>query len=78
MTEPSTGSTLGRMSDCGLEDFQHAISVASKAQPKYYQETTAAARGAFLRSWSEHILANANDCELPKICRYLHISCSSF
>ncbi|KEQ82972.1 aldehyde dehydrogenase [Aureobasidium pullulans EXF-150] len=59
--EPSSGTTLGRVSDCTLEDFQRAISVASSAQLKFYEQTTATDRGAFLRSWYEHIIANVND-----------------
>ncbi|KAI5275945.1 aldehyde dehydrogenase [Aureobasidium subglaciale] len=61
VSEPSSGSVLGHVSDCTLEDFQHAISVASIAQPKYYDETTAVQRGAFLRSWYEQIMTNVDD-----------------
>jgi acyl-CoA reductase-like NAD-dependent aldehyde dehydrogenase len=62
-TEPATGTTLGQVGDCELDDFRIAIRTASTAQAKYYEETTASERGAFLRRWSESILENANDCE---------------
>ncbi|CAD0029169.1 unnamed protein product [Aureobasidium pullulans] len=64
LSKPSSGTTLGRVSDCTLEDFQRAISVASSAQLKFYEQTTATDRGAFLRSWYEHIIANVNDCNI--------------
>lgn len=61
--EPASGTVLGHVVDCDLDDFRHAIEIASTAQAKYYEQTTAAERGAFLRRWSESILANANDRE---------------
>lgn len=61
MLEPATGSVLGHVSDCTIEDFNTAIEAASIAQVKYFEETTAAQRGAFLRSWYDAIIANAKD-----------------
>lgn len=61
--EPATAKTLGHVSNCDLEDFKTAINDAYIAQPKYYESTTAAQRGAALRRWNDLILANKQDSE---------------
>jgi acyl-CoA reductase-like NAD-dependent aldehyde dehydrogenase len=59
--EPSTGTCLGKVADCGLEDFQHAIESANRAQPSYFASTTAATRGALLRGWYDLIIMHKDD-----------------
>lgn len=61
--EPATAKTLGQVSNCDLEDFKTAINDAYIAQPKYFESTTAAQRGAALRRWNDLILANKQDSE---------------
>ncbi|KAH8691366.1 Aldehyde/histidinol dehydrogenase [Talaromyces proteolyticus] len=61
VTEPSTGTSLGQVADCDLEDFKNAISSANKAQPSYFANTTGASRGALLRKWYDLIMENKND-----------------
>ncbi|KAJ9639093.1 uncharacterized protein PV06_07354 [Exophiala oligosperma] len=61
VTEPATAKTLGQVSNCDLEDFKTAINDAYIAQPKYFESTTAAQRGAALRRWNDLILANKQD-----------------
>ncbi|OJI99680.1 hypothetical protein ASPVEDRAFT_51039 [Aspergillus versicolor CBS 583.65] len=59
--EPSTGTVLGHVSDCDLQDFQHAIQSAHNAQDPFFSTTTGAARGALLRKWCDLILSNKED-----------------
>ncbi|KAG0646804.1 Glutarate-semialdehyde dehydrogenase [Hyphodiscus hymeniophilus] len=59
--EPSSGSVLGKVSDCSLDDFKQAIRSAEEAQRSFYQSTTGTARGALLRKWNDLILENADD-----------------
>ncbi|KAK7743954.1 hypothetical protein SLS62_010416 [Diatrype stigma] len=55
------GTVLGRMPSLDRDDFQAAIRSASAAQPKFFESTTGAARGALLRKWSDLILTNVDD-----------------
>ncbi|RMY58288.1 hypothetical protein D0865_02690, partial [Hortaea werneckii] len=59
--EPSTAQTLVNVADCSVDDFRHAIRTAYDAQSAYYEQTTAAQRGAFLRRWYEAVLKNVED-----------------
>ncbi|KAI1422425.1 aldehyde dehydrogenase [Xylaria sp. FL1777] len=59
--EPSSATVLGQVADCGLDDFRKAIQSAYDEQPKFYENTTAAGRGAMLRKWNDLIIANADD-----------------
>ncbi|KAI3330706.1 aldehyde dehydrogenase [Ustulina deusta] len=59
--EPSSATVLGQVADCGLDDFRKAIQSAYDEQPKFYENTTAASRGAMLRKWNDLIIANADD-----------------
>ncbi|KAJ5739520.1 aldehyde dehydrogenase [Penicillium manginii] len=59
--EPSTGTVLGKVSDCDLADFQKAIVSAESVQEEYFLSTTGAQRGALLRKWNDLIIANRND-----------------
>ncbi|KAF2169434.1 hypothetical protein M409DRAFT_20653 [Zasmidium cellare ATCC 36951] len=59
--EPSTATVLGTVADCEVEDFRRAIEVAHGSQSRYFEETTAAQRGAFLRRWYDAIMANLDD-----------------
>lgn len=61
ITEPSTATVFGQVADCTVEDFRKAIETAHAAQIRYFDETTAAQRGAFLRRWYETIMANVDD-----------------
>ncbi|BCS21853.1 NAD-dependent succinate-semialdehyde dehydrogenase [Aspergillus puulaauensis] len=58
--EPSTGTVLGQVSDCDLQDFQRAIQSAHDIQDTF-STTTGAARGALLRKWCDLILSNKED-----------------
>ncbi|KAJ4985454.1 succinate-semialdehyde dehydrogenase [Stagonosporopsis vannaccii] len=59
--EPSTATALGKVSNCGLEDFQKAIASAEKAGESFYRSTTAHQKSALLRKWYELITANEED-----------------
>ncbi|KAI1312473.1 aldehyde dehydrogenase [Xylaria venustula] len=59
--EPATATVLGQVADCELDDFQKAIQSAHDEQPKFYNNTTGASRGAMLKKWYELIMANAED-----------------
>jgi acyl-CoA reductase-like NAD-dependent aldehyde dehydrogenase len=60
-TEPSTATKLGQVTNSDLEDFKRAIESADKAQPSYFEETTATSRGALLRKWYDLMIANKED-----------------
>ncbi|KAK3063621.1 hypothetical protein LTS18_014046 [Coniosporium uncinatum] len=59
--EPSTGTVLGDVANCTLEDFQTAIKSADIAQREFWATTTAAQRGGMLRRWFDLIMANQDD-----------------
>ncbi|KAF2671095.1 aldehyde dehydrogenase [Microthyrium microscopicum] len=59
--EPSTGTVLGKVSNCDLADFQAAIKSAELAQADFWENTTASQRGGLLRKWYDLIIANADD-----------------
>ncbi|KAI5457105.1 Aldehyde/histidinol dehydrogenase [Mariannaea sp. PMI_226] len=59
--EPSTGTVLGQVSNCGLGCFQAAIKSADVAQTKFWESTTGTSRGALLRKWYDLIIANKDD-----------------
>ncbi|KAH6632890.1 Aldehyde/histidinol dehydrogenase [Boeremia exigua] len=59
--EPSTATVLGKVSNCGLEDFQEAIASAETAGEEFYRSTTAHQKSALLRKWYELITANEED-----------------
>ncbi|KAJ8125547.1 hypothetical protein O1611_g8092 [Lasiodiplodia mahajangana] len=59
--EPATATVLGQVADCGLDDFRKAILSAYDEQPKFYENTTGASRGAMLKKWYDLITANAED-----------------
>jgi len=61
--EPATATVLGNAASCNLKDFHTAIEAAHAGQIKYFDETTAAQRGQFLRRWNDAVLANVEDCE---------------
>lgn len=61
VTEPSTETVLGQVTNCDASHFQTAISSASNAQAKYLASTTAHQRGALLKKWAELILLNKKD-----------------
>lgn len=63
-TEPSTGTVMGQIADCDLQDFQRAIKSAHEVQNTFFSTTTGAARGALLRKWCDLILANKEDGKL--------------
>lgn len=54
---------LGKVSNCGLEDFQKAIASAETAGEEFYRSTTAHQKSALLRKWYEFITANEDDSE---------------
>lgn len=54
---------LGKVSNCGLEDFQNAIASAEAAGEEFYRSTTAHQKSALLRKWYELITANEDDSE---------------
>ncbi|KAH6680887.1 Aldehyde/histidinol dehydrogenase [Halenospora varia] len=59
--DPSTGTSLGKVADCDLDDFQKAIKSAHAAQPEFYDSTTGTSRGTLLRKWNDLVLANQDD-----------------
>lgn len=59
--EPSANTVLSEVADCDEADFEQAIDAAYIAQESYYESTTAAQRGAFLRKWCNLILSNQQD-----------------
>ncbi|KAF6832957.1 succinate-semialdehyde dehydrogenase [Colletotrichum musicola] len=59
--EPSTGTKLGQVSDCDVEDFKTAIDSAHNAQIEFFSNTTGTSRGTLLRKWYDLILANQDD-----------------
>ncbi|KAF6836750.1 succinate-semialdehyde dehydrogenase [Colletotrichum plurivorum] len=59
--EPSTGTKLGQVSDCDVEDFKTAIDSAHNAQIEFCSNTTGTSRGILLRKWYDLILANRDD-----------------
>lgn len=63
--EPSTGTVMGQVVDCDLEDFRRAIQSAYSIQKTFFSTTTGAARGAQLRKWGDLIVANKEDGETP-------------
>lgn len=62
--EPSTGTVMGQVANCDLQDFQRAIQSAHDVQDTFFSTTTGAARGALLRKWCDLILANKEDGKL--------------
>ncbi|KAF4430375.1 3-sulfolactaldehyde dehydrogenase [Colletotrichum fructicola] len=61
--EPASGTKLGQVSDCDVEDFRNAIESAHQAQANFFEGTTGTSRGALLRRWYDLILANQDDLE---------------
>lgn len=61
--EPSTGTIMGQVVNCDLQDFQRAIQSGHDIQNTFFSTTTGAARGALLRKWCDLILANKEDGE---------------
>ncbi|KAF4844859.1 putative succinate-semialdehyde dehydrogenase [Colletotrichum siamense] len=59
--EPASGTKLGQVSDCDVEDFRNAIESAHQAQANFFEGTTGTSRGALLRRWYDLILANQDD-----------------
>ncbi|EQB44925.1 succinate-semialdehyde dehydrogenase [Colletotrichum gloeosporioides Cg-14] len=59
--EPASGTKLGQVADCDLEDFRNAIESAHQAQAAFFEGTTGTSRGALLRRWYDLILANQED-----------------
>ncbi|KAI9929383.1 hypothetical protein MW887_000852 [Aspergillus wentii] len=59
--EPSTGTVLGQVTDCNVDDFKQAIESANEAQSSFFENTTAAARGALLRKWYDLVMQNKDD-----------------
>ncbi|CAI0645830.1 unnamed protein product [Colletotrichum noveboracense] len=59
--EPASGTKLGLVSDCDVEDFRNAIESAHQAQANFFEGTTGTSRGALLRRWCDLILANQDD-----------------
>ncbi|KAF1985414.1 aldehyde dehydrogenase [Aulographum hederae CBS 113979] len=59
--EPSTGTVLGKVANCTLDDFKAAIKSAETAQQEFWATTTAAQRGGMLRKWFNLIIENQED-----------------
>lgn len=64
--EPATGTKLGEVADCDLDDFKTAIHSAHQAQKTFFSSTTGTSRGALLRKWYDLILANQDDSMHPQ------------
>ncbi|KIV99421.1 uncharacterized protein PV09_08959 [Verruconis gallopava] len=59
--EPATGTVLGQVANCDVNDFRTAIASASAAQKEYYYNTTGTERGELLRKWHDLIIQNQDD-----------------
>lgn len=52
---------LAKVANCEVKDFHDAIAAADVAQQDFFENTTAAQRGALLRKWNDLILENLDD-----------------
>jgi succinate-semialdehyde dehydrogenase / glutarate-semialdehyde dehydrogenase len=63
VTNPATGAHLGTIPNMGANETRRAIAAANAAWPAW-RKTTAKARAAILRKWSDLMLENADDLAL--------------
>jgi succinate-semialdehyde dehydrogenase / glutarate-semialdehyde dehydrogenase len=63
VTNPATGAHLGTIPNMGANETRRAIAAANAAWPAW-RKTTAKARAAILRKWSDLMLENAQDLAL--------------
>ncbi|KAM6536128.1 hypothetical protein FALCPG4_005646 [Fusarium falciforme] len=59
--EPSSGAAFRDCANLGRQDFVDAIESAEAGTKRFYEETTAAQRGAILRKWFDLVIANVQD-----------------